>query len=138
MIIPSITELHYMLMMYSPRPEIKGAVEVVARASDYLVQQAQLIMRRNEAMAHMVQLYQLGVIPFEGIVEVARDFLKTLKYDNNKIIPSNEEMMMQQVQAMLARGQSANAGMEMQGQPVELGPDGNPLAGQDHRIFNSN
>lgn len=137
-IIPVIQMIYSNLMLYDKDKSIKGDIKVIARASAYLIQEAQITMRRTEAMPFIINLGQTGYIDFEGMTHVVRDYLKSLKFDHEKIVPTDKEILEQKIKEFYARQQMAalGPGASPSAKPEELSPSGEPMSGKGSRLFN--
>ena len=142
------------IMLYEPE-RAKGDINVVARASEYLLQQEQLQVRRNEFLGATNNPNDMAIIGLEGRSEVLREAAKGLKMPVDKIVPSRQKMMeLKKKNEMMGVFQTigdalglpvdqvaAIASGEVQaGQPGEqkqigLDPAGNPAGGQDARTM---
>jgi len=89
-----------------------GDINIVARASEYLIIAEQLQARRQEFLAFTNNPVDLAIIGMDGRAKVLRESVKTLKMDGDNIVPPEWEM---------------NA---MMGQPIgPQGPEGPSQAG---------
>ncbi len=153
---PSIEE-HWLTIMLT-RPDLaRGDCRIKARASEYLVQQEALQMRRNEFLQATANPIDMQIIGIDGRSELLRENAKSLKMDPNKIVPRREDMIanmvQQQIQQIVMKlsqalqvapevimqaiqGPAPGAGTRQPAKPQELGPDGQPMAGQGVRQFN--
>jgi hypothetical protein len=89
--------------------DYKGDINVIARASEYLIVAEQLQARRNEWLMATNNPTDMAIIGMDGRAKVLRESSKILKMQEN-IVPSEAEMEMR---------------MSAQGAPV--GPDGMPM-----------
>uniref|UniRef100_A0A6H1ZVF3 Putative portal protein n=1 Tax=viral metagenome TaxID=1070528 RepID=A0A6H1ZVF3_9ZZZZ len=150
-------EEHWLITMLM-RPDLaKGDSRIVARASEYLIQQEQLQIRLSEALTATNNPTDMEIIGLDGRSEMLRNYFKGLKMNPDKIVPDREDMIMAKVQTevqkvvmMLAQALQMDpnalmqilqqgAGNEGNGQgqkPRELDAAGNPVSGQDVRMFN--
>jgi hypothetical protein len=150
---PSIEE-HWLMLMLS-RPDLaKGDTEIKARASDYLVQQEALQMRRAEFLSATNNQVDMEIMGIDGRAALLRENAKALKMPPDKIIPSREDMISthveQQMQEMIGKlsqvlnippeqliqalqaptPRQGQQGGQQQQRPRELDVAGNPMAGQ--------
>ena len=154
---PSVEEHWLSIVFYEPDKAI-GDIKIVARASEYLLQQEQLQMRRGEFLEATNNPVDLQIMGIDGRSEVLKEAAKGLKMPIDKIIPSREDMMATQVQAemqrmVMALSQALNIPPEQliqilrqpqQGQgggqpavaPKEQDFAGNQVAGEGMRLFN--
>ena len=147
---PSVEE-HWLTIMLT-RPDLaKGDCRIIARASDYLVQQEQLQMRRNEFLTATNNPLDAQITGIDGRMEILRESAKGLKMDPDKIIPKREDMIanlvQQQIQQIIAKLSQAlqlppeqimallqapapGAGQRPVAKSQELGPDNQPMGGE--------
>ncbi|MFH2076412.1 MAG: hypothetical protein ABIJ57_13885 [Pseudomonadota bacterium] len=154
---PSVHE-HWLTIMLT-RPDLaRGDCKIVARASEYLIQQEQLQMRRSEILDRTNNPIDLDIMGIDGRSELLRENFKSLKMNVDRLVPRREDMIasrveqqIQQIVMKLAQalqvapeqliqiiqqpapgqGRPGNAGT-----PQELDAAGNPMAGKDVRLFN--
>jgi hypothetical protein len=72
-----------------------GDVAIRARASDYIIAQEQLQLRRNEFQESTANPYDMDIIGKRGRANMLRENAAGLKYDND-IVPSDDEMAMRE------------------------------------------
>jgi hypothetical protein len=96
--------------------EYEGDINIVARASEYLIVAEQLQARRQEFLAFTNNPVDLAIIGMDGRANVLRETVKSLKMDGDNIVPPEWEM-----NAMMG---------QMMGQPQEEGPGGPPGGGK--------
>jgi hypothetical protein len=148
---PSVEE-HWLTIMLT-RPDLaKGDCRIMARASEYLVQQEQLQMRRNEFLQATNNPLDSQITGIDGRMEILRENAKSLKMDPDKIVPKREDMIAnmvqqqiqeiigklaqqlqvppEQVMAMLQAPAPGAGGQPPVAKAQELGPDGQPMGGQ--------
>jgi len=109
---PSIYEHWLHLMLYDEDIMKVGDINIVARASEYLIIQEQLQIRRMEFMERTNNDVDLSIMGETGRATLLRETSKTLKLPE-EIIPSKEDMKRRQ-QAM------------QQGGPMVVPPGGVP------------
>lgn len=97
---PSVEE-HWLTIIMEDPEAAKGDVKIVARASDYLIQQEQLEIRRQEMLDRTNNPVDLQILGIDGRAELLRENARALKMDVDKIIPSKEDMIMTMVQAQV-------------------------------------
>jgi len=156
---PSVEE-HWLTIMLTSPEQARGDCRVKARASEYLIQQEQLQIRRTEFLQATANPIDMQIIGIDGRSELLRENAKSLKMDPEKIVPRREDMIANQVQQqvqqivmklsaalgvapeqLVAAIQAPAPGGPAGGppnpeKPQELGPDGQPMAGKDVRQFN--
>jgi len=113
----------------SGKMEYSGDINIVARASEYLIIAEQLQARRQEFLAFTNNPVDLSIVGVDGRAKVLRETVKSLKMDGDDIIPPEWEINAAQGQLP---GQMGMPGME--GMPGPGGPQGGgggPQPGQD-------
>jgi hypothetical protein len=105
----------------SGRMEYSGDINIVARASEYLIIAEQLQARRQEFLAFTNNPVDLAIIGIEGRAKVLRETTKTLKLDGDDIVPPEWEMNAANGQLPGQMGQ-----MMPQGPPAPGGPPSGP------------
>jgi hypothetical protein len=154
---PSVEE-HWLIIMLT-RPDLaRGDCKIIARASEYLVQQEQLQLRRAEVLDKTNNPTDLSIMGIDGRSELLRENFKSLKMPVDKLVPRREDMIASKVQqevqnmvmklaqalnvppeqliAILQQPAPGQGGAQPGGAPQELGPDGNEMAGKGTRLFN--
>ncbi len=130
---PSVEE-HWLIIMLT-RPDLaRGDCKIVARASEYLVQQEQLQMRRAEVLDKTNNPTDLSIMGIDGRSELLRENFKSLKMNVDKLIPRREDMIatkiQQEVQNVVTRlAEALNVQPEqlmavLDGQAKTIGPGG--------------
>lgn len=92
--ISSSVEEHWISIILENPERARGDVKVVARASEYLVQQEQLEMRRNAMLESTNNPTDLQIMGLAGRAELLKANAQTLKIPVDKIILEKEEMIM--------------------------------------------
>jgi hypothetical protein len=139
-IVPAIRSLYSWLMLYAEDSSIKGDVDIRARASDYLLVIEQLQMRRNEFLQLALQPAIANIIGEQGLTELLREIIRSLKMPSDSILPSQREMDDKR-REQEAMAQQAMAMQAQQGNPApfsiqkELDVSGQPPSGMDYRMF---
>jgi 5-methylcytosine-specific restriction endonuclease McrA len=152
-IAPSVEE-HWLTIMLTQPSLARGDCRIKARASEYLIQQEQLQMRRSEVLERTNNPVDLQIMGIDGRAELLRENFKSLKMNVDKLIPRREDMIVAQVQQQVQQivmklSQSLGVAPEQimaalqspgpsaqPGKPQEIGPDGQPMAGKDVRMVN--
>jgi len=96
------------LMLYETDILKTGDINVVARASEYLIMEEQLNIRRKEFLDGTNNQIDLAIMGLRGRANVLREVAKKLKLPVEDIIPP-DEMFMQQSQFQPADAAGANA-----------------------------
>jgi hypothetical protein len=86
-----------------------GDINIIARASEYLIVAEQLQARRQEFLAFTNNPVDLAIIGVDGRANVLRETVKSLKMDGDNIVPPEWEM-------------NAMMGQQMGAPPGEEGP----------------
>jgi hypothetical protein len=152
-IAPSVEE-HWLTIMLTQPSLARGDCRIKARASEYLIQQEQLQMRRSEVLERTNNPVDLQIMGIDGRAELLRENFKSLKMNVDKLIPRREDMIVAQVQQQVQQivmklSQSLGVAPEQimaalqstgpsaqPGKPQEIGPHGPPKAGKDVRMVN--
>jgi hypothetical protein len=100
-VISKSVEEHWLSIVLEDPSKADGDTKIVARASDYLVQQEQLEMRRNEMLDRTNNPTDLQIMGIGGRAELLRANARSLKIDPDKIIPPKEDMINNIVQARM-------------------------------------
>jgi hypothetical protein len=95
-------------VMYDEDIEYRGDINIVARASDYLIVAEQLNARRNEFLAATNNDADMAIIGLDGRAKVLREQAKGLKLGDD-IIPSDADLEAKLQQTMIAEQQAAEA-----------------------------
>ena len=120
-------------MLYHPDDSIKGDCKIVSKGSTALMIREQAQIRRNEFLASTNNPVDLQIMGLGRRAELLRRVAETLSIDADDIAPTREEMDQQQAAQQHMQMQM----MQQNPQPgAALGPDGQPVAGQDVRQFN--
>lgn len=92
-IIPSIKNHWLNIMLFNDDIQKTGDINVIARASEHLIIQEQLQMRRTEALDRITgSQHILDIIGREGLAEVLRDYFTGLKMNTKDIVPDEMEI----------------------------------------------
>jgi len=158
-VISRSVEEHWLVLMLT-RPDLaKGDCRIVARASEYLIQAEQNQMRIAEALSATNNPTDMAIMGIDGRAELLKANFKRLNISTDKLIPRREDMIAskveQEVQNIIMKlsqalqippeqlvavlqqpPPGAGRGRVLAERPQELGPDGNPMAGKDVRLFN--
>jgi len=151
---PSI-EAHWLTIMLDDPEKAQGDIKIVARASEYLIMMEQLQIRRMEYLDATNNPVDMQIFGLDGRAEIHRETLHSLKMNTDKILPDRESIMARQEEMKLrkmleaisastgipveqlvqmASGGTAGPGQGPVGQEKRaIGPDGQPVAGQDFR-----
>jgi len=100
-------------ILLNDNTDYQGDINVVARASEYLIVAEQLQARRNEWLMATNNPTDLAIIGIPGRAKVLRESSKVLKMSDN-IVPTDAEIEM---------------AMSQQAAAPPVGPDGMPLTG---------
>lgn len=134
---PCIDRLYYYNMRYSDDPDLKGDVHIQARGAASLMEKESAAQRRNEFLATALNspVAQQVVGP-QGIAELLRQAAKTLDMNVDDIVPSKEQIQLQQMQQQVQmtneanqqNGQAQAGGTPPAPQPGSQLMDGSPVA----------
>mgnify|MGYP000980232695 CR=1 FL=1 len=114
-------------MLYHPDDSAKGDCQVVAKGSTALLVREQAQIRRNEFLQTTNNPVDLQIMGIGRRAELLRSVAETLSLSPDDVAPTREEMDKQQQTALSP---------PPDGQPgAALGPDGQPVAGQDFRLM---
>lgn len=128
---PTVHRAYVYNMLYHEDDAIKGDAKVKARGSISLLQKEQAQIRRMEFLKATNNPVDLAIINLPRRAAVLRETAKSLDMPVEDVVPSKEEMV---EQAMLQAG-ALNPGTGMV-PSRSLDPAGNPVSGQDTRLFN--
>lgn len=76
----------------SGKMEYEGDINIVARASEYLIIAEQLQARRQEFLAFTNNPLDFAIMGIEGRAKVLRETVKSLKMDGDEIVPPEWQM----------------------------------------------
>jgi hypothetical protein len=120
-------------VLYDPDIEYRGDINIVARASEYLIVAEMLQARRQEFLAMTNNPNDLAIIGLDGRAKVLREIAKGLKLSDD-VIPEEQDLaaklqqtMMQQAAGMQPGGAGAPP---PEGGPPKPGPMGTVEGGQ--------
>lgn len=91
-IIPSV-KTHWIHIMLTEPEKASGDINVVARASDYLMQMEQMQMALHDALQMTNNNVDMQIIGSEGRGEMLREYLKRLHMPVDKIVPDRETII---------------------------------------------
>jgi hypothetical protein len=133
-IVPS-TRNHWLhLMLYDDSMTKGGDINVVARASRFLIVAEQIQQRLGEFARDTNNPIDLQIMGIEGRAELLREMARFLRTKSNKIIPDEEKLKARLMeQAGMAQNQPQNGGQQKPGQrqiPEKAGPQTKPTAGR--------
>lgn len=157
---PAIERLYFYNMRYGDDPDLKGDANVVARGANSLTIKDNLQVRRNEFLQSTANPIDMAIIGQSGRGAVLREVARGLDMDTDEIVPSPEQMRINQAQAQqqAAQQEQMQAALQQQqgggqqgagsmkgagaggaqnnpqGTPRTLQPNGAPAGGVDQRI----
>jgi len=120
------------LMLYDDTMEKGGDINILARASEYLIMQEQLQVRLTEMLTFTDNPTDLAIMGYPGRGEMLREAIKSLKLpDVNKIVPPREVLEARFGGGMEQPGMPVMPmpGQQIPGQPANLLPGGQPAGG---------
>jgi len=129
-----VRRLYLHNMMYDDDPYIKGDFKVVAKGAIGLIHKEALQMRRNEFLMATANPIDSNIVGPEGRAYLLRELARGLQMDTEKIVPNQDTMRQQSVQAqaqMLAEQMLQQLAAAQQA-PAPQGtlPDGSQAGGQ--------
>lgn len=143
---PSIYDHFVQKMLFDEDTPMGGDINVIARASEYLIIAEQLAVRRTEFLEKTTNEYDMQIIGMQGRAAILRELAKSLKLPEGNIVPTERELaemqaqqkqqeqQMQEQQMAMGNVQLAQAvaGLEQEAMPpMEEGsptPQGTPEA----------
>lgn len=106
----SIKEHWNHVMLYDKDIEKIGDINVIARASQHLIIEEQLQMRRTEMLEATNNDWDREIIGNKGRAQMLRDTFDSMKMDHDEIVPDKEEMeLMDKYQQLMAQAQQEAA-----------------------------
>lgn len=120
---PTVREHWLHLMLYNQSIEKTGDINIIARASEYLIIQEQLQARRTEFLTATDNPTDLAIMGLRGRATVLREAAKNLKLPDGEVVPSKKDMQKQEMQQMLPPPEQGGT----PGNPDVLYPDGTPV-----------
>jgi len=107
------------IMLYDDDIMKTGDINIIARASEHLIIEEQLQLRRTEYLERTNNPADLAIMGLEGRAAIHRGIAKSLKLPGEEIIPTKEEM------AARAQGMQQQGGGGMPGQgALPISPQG--------------
>jgi len=109
---PMLERLYYYNMRYSPDPDLKGDLCIIARGAASLATKEAAQVRRGEFLMATNNPTDMQIMGLEGRAEVLRAAASTLDLNPSKIVPpvavlKDRQRMVQMQQAMAAAGGDA-------------------------------
>lgn len=128
---PMITRFYVHNMLYDEDESIKGDLKIVPRGVSALFVKEQQQVRRTEMLTATNNPADLQIMGLDGRAELLRGAFKAADLPTKDIIPELDEL-----RARLKIGQPlGQPDGENPEAPQTLDAAGNPVAGQDHRLF---
>jgi hypothetical protein len=127
-----VQRLYLHNMMFDEDPYIKGDFKVVAKGAIGLIHKEALQMRRNEFLMATANPIDSQIVGAEGRAYLLRELARGLQMDTEKIVPDQQSMDSQKLQAA-AMQLAQQMVQEMQAQqpaPQAALPSGEPAGGQ--------
>jgi hypothetical protein len=114
---PIVERLYIHNMRYETDPDLKGDVRIVAKGAAGLLQRDQIQVRRNEFLGMVGQNEAFSqIVGAEGLAALLRENAKGLGMNEDKIVPSEEKVRVQQAvtakNQMIQQAQEAQAGAQ--------------------------
>lgn len=144
---PLITRFYDMNMLYHPDESVKGDARVVARGASGLMQKEQSTMRLKEFAAQTNNPVDFSIVGPRKRAYLLREVAKALEIDPNQAVGEEQELEQRYPETMpdmpgagmLPPGGQPQIGvdgmMDGQGEAATLDQAGQPVAGQDARLF---
>jgi len=131
---PMLERLYYYNMRYSPDPDLKGDLCIIARGAASLATKEAAQQRRGEFLLATNNPTDMQIMGLEGRAEVLRAAASTLDLNPSKIVPpvavlKDRQRMVQMQQAMAAQGG------EPPGANVAPSPKGPAVAGSGQALM---
>lgn len=104
----SIREHWTHVMLYDDDIEKIGDINIVARASEHLIIEEQLQIRRTEMLQATNNPWDMKIIGDKGRAKMLRETFDSMKMDSDEIVPTKEEM--EAVEQMIQQAQAEAAG----------------------------
>lgn len=123
---PAVKNHWLHLMLYDQTIQKAGDINVVARASRYLIVAEQIQLRLNEFARTTNNPTDLQIIGIEGRAELLREMAKFLRTKSDKIVPTEERMRAR----MLEQAGMVNQENGQTGPSRPTGQGGQPRPGQ--------
>ena len=129
--VPAIYEHWLQLMLYEDSMDKTGDINVIARASEYLLLQEQLQVRLQEFLTTTNNPTDMAIMGLPGRAELLREAVKFLKVPQaEKIVPPEEAFIQaQQDQQEAQQDLAAQGGQPQTPQSTVLTPGGYPAGG---------
>lgn len=136
-IVPSVTRNYEWLLMFEPEKELVCDLYVVARGSQSMVAKEIHQLRRQELLQLLLTSDKAYAMLEQnnGLAEILRDVLKGLDFPDDSIIPSKDEMLRTNNQALVAQMMQSQGPQQPQlptGNQVD--PAGRTVSGQDVKV----
>ena len=117
---PMLERLYYYNMKYSEDPELKGDVQIRVRGANALVVKEQAQVRMNEFLNIVTSNPIFAqIVGDKGIINMLREVSKGLDMDTSKILPTEEELRVQQALQQRQEMLAVAAGAAQAGMPTE-------------------
>lgn len=132
---PSIKE-HWLQVMLFDDIDKFGDIQVVARASEYLIMQEQLQVRQAEFLKDTNNPTDMQIIGINGRAALLRERAKGLKMPTEEIVPSEKELMQRQkIAEESAMTMQQGQGQPTGGKPAALNPAGGAVGQEPGRLM---
>jgi hypothetical protein len=91
---PVLKELWLHKMLFDEDLDHQGDIEIIARASEYLIIAEQLQIRRAELLAMLNNPVDHSIIGNTGRAKILREVLRSAKLPSEDIVPDDDQLMM--------------------------------------------
>ena len=92
-VITQSVEEHSLHILLNEPGKYNGDIRVIARASDYLLQQEALQIQQEEFLDKTNNPIDMEIIGYEGRGEILRELAKSLKIPVDKLVPDRESLI---------------------------------------------
>lgn len=126
----SITRTFIHNMLYDEDQTIKGDLNVEAKGSSSMVAKEQQMIRRSEFLAQTNNPIDMQIMGLEGRAELLRESVKSFDIPIDQVVPDRETLI-----AKVRNDAMAAMQQQQQAEGRTLDQAGNPVGGQDTRVF---
>jgi hypothetical protein len=132
---PVINKFFEYNMLFTDDPTIKGDAKAIAKGASSLAVKEQATLRLIEFLQTTNNPTDVEIIGAGRRAEQLRSVGRMLDIDPDNIAPTKEEISEQQEITQQQALEQQQALAQQPPGPQEVGPDGNPVSGQDFRLF---
>ncbi len=124
---PTIRKQYFVSLTTLKNVGIIPDYKIVAKGSSSLLAKEQQAIRRTEFLTQTANPFDIQIMGVDGRKYLLREAAKALDLDTDRIVPEGATAFLS----------PASMGFNQPGAGATLGPDGNPVVGQDFRMFNA-